>query len=735
MTNGVGTVLRAGRGEFASLHWLRTGLALLAAASLSLTTVAPAFAVSSSSSAPALAGLAAAPAPALESSGAGAANVSPYAVNNAGAGLMSLMSGPEEPRSAKFRPPETPYNGAFTRSLPVEVPPFFEITPSLSLNYNSGDTRLRANDGFSPLGVGWTLSGGSAINRVSKFGGTPSFTADDAFMLDGNTLMPCATAGTTPSCSAGGTHTTRFESYERITQLSTGGANAWTVTARNGTVSTYKPVGFWNVGGIQPASLRDGYRWLLAELKDTDGNAVTYDYNCTALPTCYVTQISYGTSTVYFSWETRPDTFTYATGISIASAVDKRLKSIAVRASSALVRAYAVSYVISPDTKRSLVSSIQQFGSDATVVSGNVTGGTSLPAESFNYTTMAERRMGTMISDQVTASTSPEPVPSATLTELQSKLATDPATNANYVFGDFNGDNKIDLIVTRQGAASCQAAFYASGQWPGTSTTPPGGPMIADPGALAPVGFCTDATNWYVGDFNGDGANDLATSTTLASLTAAARTPWAALGYATTDAAIAVTLLHGNTVIGSMVVPAGNPGSGASAGLRVPTQGTKLIVADFNGDGRDDVFRGDVFLSNGSDFTRQAWIGADWGRQGDFNGDGLTDLFVLNGINGTESKLLLSTGSGFAVSAIGLTLTNRGNYHWPEFDDPAISFVVRDPPTGEYYSTSPETRVVWFNYVSGFVWNGVTIGQIVDFAGQPGKLKINGSTYYRGGRV
>lgn len=109
MTNGIGAADFAGRRSFVSMRLLRTGLALFFASSLTITSVAPAFAVTSSPAAPALAGLPAAPAPGLESSGEGAANVSPYDVNNGGAGLMSLMSGPEEQKSAKFEPPETPY--------------------------------------------------------------------------------------------------------------------------------------------------------------------------------------------------------------------------------------------------------------------------------------------------------------------------------------------------------------------------------------------------------------------------------------------------------------------------------------------------------------------------------------------------------------------------------------------------------------------------------------------------
>lgn len=157
MTNGIAAARYADGRSLVSLRWVRAGLGLFVAASLSFTTAAPAFAVTSSSAAPALAGLPSAPAPGLETSGEGAANVSPYDVNGGGgggAGLMSLMSGPAEQKSAKFEPPDTPYNGAFTRSLPVEVPPFFEITPRIKLNYNSADNRQHAGDGFSILGVG-----------------------------------------------------------------------------------------------------------------------------------------------------------------------------------------------------------------------------------------------------------------------------------------------------------------------------------------------------------------------------------------------------------------------------------------------------------------------------------------------------------------------------------------------------------------------------------------------------
>jgi hypothetical protein len=124
----------------------RTLISGIGAVALVLTTVGPVYAVSSSVDAPALAGLPAAPSPAVETSGEDAADVSPYDHNNVGgSSLMAFGAGPEPAQTAKFTPPDTPYNGAFTRTLALEVPPFFEITPKLVLGYDSGNNRLRGS--------------------------------------------------------------------------------------------------------------------------------------------------------------------------------------------------------------------------------------------------------------------------------------------------------------------------------------------------------------------------------------------------------------------------------------------------------------------------------------------------------------------------------------------------------------------------------------------------------------
>lgn len=622
------------------------------ATSLTATTVAPAFAVTSSPTAPALAGLAAAPAPTGESSGEGAGDVSPYHVNGVGnAELMSTLSSAGEPRSAKFEPPETPYNGAFTRSFPIDVPPFFELTPKLSLNYNSGDNRQRSGDGLSVLGVGWTLVGGGLIERQSHRGGLPRFDATDTFEIDGNVLMDCVVEGVTretPSCSAGGTHTGRYETYERITRVTA--SNTWEITARDGTVSVYRPLGYFAPAGTEDARLRNDYRWLLGSITDTDGNTVTYSYDCAALPTCYATAITYGTSAIQFHWETRTDTFTHATGISLAS-VTKRMKTVAVRTGGNLVRAYALGYIYSYDTMRSLLVSIKQFGSEATLNSstGALSGGTSLPADTFTYWGMGSRRTGTIISDRVTANTAPEGTPSTGAFEFYRPSAPGGTT------GDFDGDGALDSlsfsgtgtacrIQVRLRVASSSVATYLSST---TQLPYPGCPGIPiHGGGVVFVG----------GDFNGDGRHDVAAEKAWSSTfpPQPLRSQLASQGYGANDLFLAMVYLDGANVVASSITPLGPP-NGTKQKLR-----KDYVFGDFTGDGLTDIYRGALFRSTGTAFVREDWYSSEYIASGDFNADGLTDLVANDAAN---HRVLVSTGTSFESVSVGRQSKAFGDFN------------------------------------------------------------------------
>ncbi|MBI4924142.1 MAG: hypothetical protein HY834_20595 [Devosia nanyangense] len=616
----------------------RTVIACFSASVLSIVTVAPSFAVTSSPSAPALAGLAAIPASTGESGGA-VAPVSPAA--KAGAAPI------DPAQTAKFTPPEAPYNGAFTQSIPLEVQPFFELTPSLVLGYNSGDNRLRASDGFGPLGVGWSLSGGSLIERQSAHGGVPRFNNADTLVLDGDGLVSCVDGSTTrvtPSCNSGGTHTARYENFRRIVRNTV--LNTWEVTARDGAVSVYKSLGAFNAGGTQDARLRDSYRWLLASVTDTDGNVVTYNYSCTALPSCYVASISYGASRVTFSWETRPDPFTYATGISLASAT-KRLRTVATYTSGVLSRAYKLGYASSLNTLRSLLSSVQQYGSDATITGGAITAGTSLPAHSFTYYDMSDRRTGAAL-DKVTADTATE-----STTARYPVEPVYPGLKATDWIADTDGDGRGDML--RVGDSGCSLSFITIGAT---------ADQIENGNGAIPTCRLSGT-----GDFNGDGKADIFAVGTVFSLTTSFRDDLTGQGYGNSDAAIGVTYLDGATVLGGAAFPISPPGGGGAYGAPPGGSVRDHLLGDFNGDGLSDIFRGKMFLSTGTTFVKQTWANAQWGRVADYNGDGMSDIFVLDGVNGSTSRLLLSNGSGFDVVQMSQPFTNRGDCNWGEYVD------------------------------------------------------------------
>ncbi len=122
------------------------------------------------------------------------------------------------------------------------------------------------------------------------------------------------------------------------------------------------------------------------------------------------------------------------------------------------------------------------------------------------------------------------------------------------------------------------------------------------------------------------------------------------------------------------------------------TQSQSTHIGDFNGDGRDDIFavglpdQDDVmWLSNGASFTQTpAWTSSKSGQQpwhvGDFNGDGMSDLLRYN-VSATTSEVLLSNGISFDAAGEWLTL-NQGKEPWyvGDFNGDGMTDVFRYLP-------------------------------------------------------
>ncbi|MBL1201109.1 MAG: S8 family serine peptidase [Nostoc sp. GBBB01] len=198
--------------------------------------------------------------------------------------------------------------------------------------------------------------------------------------------------------------------------------------------------------------------------------------------------------------------------------------------------------------------------------------------------------------------------------------------NQKWLVGDFNGDGLDDLAKVFNDGNQASIDVHVSN----------GSSFTIGRWATRQGGFANNQ-KWLVGDFNGDGRDDFASVFNDAN-----------------QASINVYLSNGNSLE--------NVGWATQQGGFSEEQ--KWLAGDFNGDGRDDlanVFNDanqasiDVHLSNGKSFTNQRWAtqqGGFWNEQkwlaGDFNSDGQDDLGnVFNEANQASIDVHLSNGNSF----------------------------------------------------------------------------------------
>ena len=154
----------------------------------------------------------------------------------------------------------------------------------------------------------------------------------------------------------------------------------------------YKTITLSNVVCTPTQTAIGTYRWGQQSVTDTSGNAVTYNWWCDGSPhlACYPDTVTYNGTTVRLWREARPDPYSFTTGSGTVGRSSYRLRSIDVTVGGSRARAYKLTYATAPSTGRSTLTSVQQFGRDATVdAAGAVSGGTALPANGFGYDGLA----------------------------------------------------------------------------------------------------------------------------------------------------------------------------------------------------------------------------------------------------------------------------------------------------------------------------------------------------------
>jgi hypothetical protein len=178
--------------------------------------------------------------------------------------------------------------------------------------------------------------------------GSPHYDSTDVYVLNGNELLACPAPSSSPSCSTGGTHATKVESFLKIKFNANLGL--WTVWSRDGTQTTFSPVFTTPSGTLW---------WGQTSTVDTHGNTVTYTWACPTGEDCYPDTVQFGPYSVKIYRETRTDVMTLATGHSgTLRKVAWRLHSILIDYSTTHVRGYGLDYVTSTATGRSLLKEL-----------------------------------------------------------------------------------------------------------------------------------------------------------------------------------------------------------------------------------------------------------------------------------------------------------------------------------------------------------------------------------------
>lgn len=270
-------------------------------------------------------------------------------------------------------------SGAATYSIPIYAPPGTSgMQPGLALSYSS-----QAGNGVA--GVGWALSGFSAITRCTKTVAQDgvktavTLSYSDAFCYDGQRLT--AVAG--PYGGDGTEYRTEIESFSRVKSWGTQGAGpySFTVETKSGQILHYTP--------IVSAGQTTAHLWALYLVRDKFANCMSVGYSLGASnQELYPTNVYYtgrynsgtgGCDNTYnridIIYEARSDTSSGYFGPAMTKQM-LRIARVESYTPVGLAKKLVLGYGTGPALGRSRLASVTEYGSD---------GVTSLPSTTFTY--------------------------------------------------------------------------------------------------------------------------------------------------------------------------------------------------------------------------------------------------------------------------------------------------------------------------------------------------------------
>ena len=551
--------------------------------------------------------------------------------------------------------------GATEYSVPIAIPPGTAgMAPSLSLNYNS-------QGGNGPLGVGWSLSGLSAITRCPQTLAKDGFIrgvkmdAQDKLCLDGQRLIKVS-GGT---YGGNGTqYRTAVDSFSLITSygLQNGFPMYFTVKTKAGQTMVY---GNSARSRIEAQGTEHVRIWALNFIKDTFGNYINFTYVEDG------DQLDYRIDRIDYTGNIR-------TGLAPYSSV--RFEYIArPRKASGYIAGYRFE-------QKKLIKKIRAFN-----------GETLVRDYTLDYDTTGTVGQPRIIKLTECASVGKcfEPIAFAWSPELTGlgALASNPSLRLSAASGpgqwvDFNGDGKMDYCLIQGLSGNGRLACYLSNGSALTTT-----PILS---ALAVDRGSNYGREWA--DVNGDGMADFCRVRGTASNQIVTCTLSTGTGFGgdINSAHMAVggwgqgegrrwvdfngdgradycRVPSGSSVACTLSTGVGFDDTNTIVGNNLPATGGYREWADINSDGMADFCSGAACtLSQGSSFGTSIVIGTSVynPKWFDINGDGNKDMCwqggartggALNPGSSRKAVCRLFTGTGFGETIESETFMRTGS--------------------------------------------------------------------------
>ena len=564
-------------------------------------------------------------------------------------------------------------SGAAVYSIEIDAPQGIGgMQPAIAICYSS-----QAADGY--VGIGCGITGVSCISHAPKdiyhdgAASGISYDANDALYLDGKRLL--LTSGT--YCTPGSTYTVESDPFTQVIAITYSGVLG---VCFHVLTSDGKSFYYGNTSDSQfNFNSTQTHSWYLSKVTDACGNYIVYNYfidnNC-----IYPNYIMYGKNTndegienkITFIYENRTTDVKHFYIENVSGSVTKRLKEIRTTTGTSVFRKYVLTYDDQTDGHSRLVSVTEKNGANESL------------------------RPITLSWDYLQRDSIIPVQPSIQLKESTGYLSFD---ERNFFVMDMNGDG-IDDIVQISPTERIQNTTHThfTGVYIHFSEYADGGISYGNPTSLyfEPSFGQPDWKNYILGtsdvDFDGDGLSDLM-------LPAAQIIEEWNMNYFKFHLALGKDISRNNLVGATYAHPLYNASE-------IPY----WTAADFNNDGRTEVFYVEAGKYNGSYKSCYIYLSDSIGglhpntieaslsldrdpesiQQGDFNGDGLTDIIVFydngyrvffNNGNGANAYPFSNSNSQYGTNVEYARRIYPGDFN----GDGAVDFFINEKEDSDCY--------------------------------------------------